>query len=54
MKYPLNGTGMLTYAASLLSASVKVLPESATPTYRRCSSASFALGPKRVLEKTPA
>ena len=54
MKYALNGTGMLTYAASLLSASVKVLPESATPDVQALfSSASFALGPKRVLEKTP-
>lgn len=54
MKYLLNGTGMLTYAASLLSASVKVLPESATPDVQALfSSASFALGPKRVLEKTP-
>jgi len=54
MKYALNGTGMLTYAASLLAASVKVLPESATPDVQALfSSASFALGPKRVLEKTP-
>ena len=54
VKYALSGTGMLTYAASLLSASVKVLPESATPDVQALfSSASFALGPKRVLEKTP-
>ena len=54
MKYALSGTGMLTYAASLLAASVKVLPESATPDVQALfSSASFALGPKRVLDKTP-
>ena len=54
MKYALSGTGMLTYAASLLAASVKVLPESATPDVQALfSSASFALGAKRVLDKTP-
>ncbi len=54
MKYAFNGTGMLTYAASLLAASVKVLPESATPDVQALfSSASFALGPKRILDKTP-
>ena len=54
MKYTLNGTGMLTYAASLLAASVKVLPESATPDAQALfSSASFALGPKRKLDAKP-
>jgi len=54
MKYSLNGTGMLTYAASLLAASVKVLPESATPDAQALfSSASFALGPKRKLDAKP-
>ena len=54
MKYAFNGTGMLTYAASLLAASVKVLPESATPDAQALfSSASFALGPKRVLDRKP-
>ena len=54
MKYVFNGTGMLTYAASLLAASMKVLPESATPDAQALfSSASFALGPKRVLDRKP-
>jgi choline dehydrogenase len=54
MKYAFNGTGMLTYAASLLAASVKVLPESATPDVQALfASASFALGPKRVLDTKP-
>ncbi|MGB0553924.1 MAG: GMC family oxidoreductase [Alphaproteobacteria bacterium] len=54
MKYAVNGTGMLTYAASLLAASVKVLPESATPDVQALfASASFALGPKRVLDTKP-
>jgi len=54
MKYAFNGTGMLTYAASLLAASVKVLPESATPDVQALfASASFALGPKRELDTKP-
>ncbi|MGE0259566.1 MAG: GMC family oxidoreductase [Alphaproteobacteria bacterium] len=31
MRYALTGKGMLTYSASLVAASVKILPESATP-----------------------
>ena len=54
IKYAFNGTGMLTYAASLLAASVRVLPESATPDAQALfSSASFALGPKRKLDTKP-
>ncbi len=51
MKYVLNGDGMLTYAASLVCASVKVLPESATPDVQALyASASYAPGPKRQLD----
>lgn len=54
MKYALNGTGMLTYAASLLAASVKVLPESATPDLQALfASASYAPGSRRVLDTKP-
>ena len=54
MKYVFSGTGMLTYAASLIAASVKVLPESATPDVQALfASASFAEGPKRVLDTKP-
>ena len=54
IKYAFNGTGMLTYAASLLAASITVLPESATPDAQALfSSASFALGPKRKLDTKP-
>ena len=54
MKYALQGRGMLTYAASVIAASVKVLPESATPDVQALfSSGSFAPGPKRVLDTKP-
>ncbi len=54
MKYVLNGTGMLTYAASLVAASVKVLPESDTPDVQALfASASYAPGSKRELDTKP-
>jgi choline dehydrogenase len=54
MKYVVQGRGMLTYAASLVAASVKVLPESATPDVQVLfASASFAAGPKRQLDTKP-
>jgi len=54
MKYTFQGRGMLTYAASLLAASVKVLPESATPDMQALfSSGSFAPGPTRKLDTKP-
>jgi choline dehydrogenase len=53
LKYLANGTGMLTYAASLLAASVKVLPESATPDVQALfASASYAPG-TRDLDTRP-
>ena len=54
MKYVVNGSGMLTYAASLIAASVKVLPESATPDAQVLfASASYAPGSKRELDTKP-
>jgi choline dehydrogenase len=54
MKYVLTGRGMLTYAASLIAASVKVLAESATPDVQALfASASYAPGPTRVLDSKP-
>ncbi|MBT5111093.1 MAG: choline dehydrogenase, partial [Rhodospirillaceae bacterium] len=54
MKYVLNGRGMLTYAASLVAASVKALPESATPDVQALfASASYAPGSKRQLDTKP-
>jgi choline dehydrogenase len=54
MKYVMNGRGMLTYAASLIAASVKVLPESATPDAQVLfASASYAPGSKRQLDTKP-
>jgi choline dehydrogenase len=54
MKYVFNGRGMLTYAASLVAASVNVLPESATPDVQALfASASYAPGSKRVLDTKP-
>ncbi len=53
MKYLTQGTGMLTYAASLVAASVKVLPESATPDVQALfASASYAPG-TRDLDTRP-
>ena len=54
MRYVLSGRGMLTYGASLVAASVKVLPESATPdTQALFAPASYAPGPVRRLADTP-
>jgi choline dehydrogenase len=45
---------LLTYAASLIAASVKVLPESETPDIQALfASASYAPGPKRQLDFKP-
>ena len=54
LPYLFAGTGMLTYAASLVCASVKVLEESATPDVQcLLASGSFAPGPIRRLDDTP-
>ncbi len=54
MRYLFAGTGMLTYASSLVCASVKVLEESATPDVQCLfSPGSFAPGPVRRLDDTP-
>jgi choline dehydrogenase len=54
LRYLFAGTGMLTYAASLVCASVKVLEESATPDVQcLLASGSFAPGPIRRLDDTP-
>jgi choline dehydrogenase len=54
LRYLFAGTGMLTYAASLVAASVKVLEESATPdTQCLLASGSFAPGPIRRLDDKP-
>jgi choline dehydrogenase len=54
MRYLFAGTGMLTYAASLVAASVKVLEESATPDIQcLLASGSFAPGPIRRLDDKP-
>src|ERR1700681_415511 len=54
MRYVFAGTGMLTYAASLVAASVKVLEESATPDVQiLLANASFAPGPIRRLDDRP-
>ena len=53
-RYVLTGRGMLTYGASLVAASFKVLPESATPDIQALfASASYAPGPVRRLADTP-
>ncbi len=53
VKYLATGRGMLTYAASLLAASVKVLPESDTPDVQALfASASYAPG-TRDLDTRP-
>ena len=55
MKFAFQGGGMLTYGASLVAASFKALPESATPDVQGLfSSGSFSPGPKRQMDKTPA
>jgi choline dehydrogenase len=54
MRYVFSGTGLLTYAASLVAASVKVLAESATPDVQILfANASFAPGPIRKLDTKP-
>jgi choline dehydrogenase len=54
MRYVMSGRGLLTYGASLVAASVKVLPESATPDVQALfASASYAPGPTRRLADTP-
>jgi choline dehydrogenase len=54
MRYLISGTGMLTYASSLVCASVKVLEESATPDVQCLfSPGSFAPGPVRRLDDKP-
>ena len=54
LRYVVSGKGMLTYAASLVAASVKVLEESATPDIQ-CLFApgSYAPGPIRRLDDSP-
>jgi choline dehydrogenase len=54
MRYVLAGQGLLTYAASLVCASIKVLEESATPDVQVLfANASFAPGPIRKLDSKP-
>ncbi|HXT79530.1 MAG TPA: GMC family oxidoreductase N-terminal domain-containing protein [Acetobacteraceae bacterium] len=54
LHYVVAGRGLLTYAASLVAASVKVLPESATPDVQALfASASYAPGPVRQLDHKP-
>ena len=54
LRYALTGRGILTDASSLVTASVKVLEESATPDIvAQFAPGSFAPGPKRMLEREP-
>src|SRR5579863_9727243 len=54
LRYLFSGTGMLTYAASLVTASVKVLEEAATPDVQILfANGSFAPGPIRRLDDKP-
>jgi choline dehydrogenase len=56
LRYLATGNGILTYAASLVAASVKVLPESATPDVQALfahGSGSYAAGGSRVLDTMP-
>ncbi len=54
LRYVATGTGILTYAASLVAASVKVLPESATPDVQALFvHGSYAPGTSRVLDTLP-
>jgi len=54
LRYLFSGSGMLTYAASLVAASVKVLEESATPDVQVLfANGSFAPGPIRRLDDKP-
>ena len=54
MRYVFQGQGLLTYAASLVCASIKVLEEAATPDVQILfANASFAPGPIRKLDSKP-
>lgn len=54
IRYVATGRDLLTYAASLVAASVKVLPESETPDVQALfASASYAPGPVRQLDHKP-
>jgi choline dehydrogenase len=54
LRYLATGNGILTYAASLVAASVKVLPESATPDVQALfAHGSYAPGVSRQLDTTP-
>lgn len=54
LRYALTGKGILTYAASLVAASARVLPESETPDVQALfASASYAPGPVRRLDDKP-
>lgn len=54
MRYVFFGQGIMTYAASLVAASVKVLEESATPDVQAIfAPGSYAPGPVRRLENKP-
>ena len=54
MRYVLTGKGILTYAASLVAASVKVLEESATPDVQALfAPGSYAPGTSRRLDDKP-
>lgn len=54
LRYVASGTGILTYAASLVAASVKVLPESATPDIQAMfAHGSYAPGVSRQLDTVP-
>jgi choline dehydrogenase len=54
LRYVAVGNGILTYAASLVAASVKVLPESATPDVQALfAHGSYAPGVSRQLDTVP-
>jgi choline dehydrogenase len=54
LRYLFSGTGMLTYAASLVAVSARVLEESAPPDIQcLLANGSFAPGPVRRLDDTP-
>jgi choline dehydrogenase len=54
MRYLITGKGMLTYSASLVAASVKILPESATPDVQiSFAPGSFKDGQIGALEEAP-
>ena len=54
IRYVLTGKGMLTYGASLIAASVKVLAESATPDIQAMfAPGSYGPGPVRELDTKP-